>query len=74
MLACLKAISTMIRDCEFFELDDEHLQILLHYVERNLHDSNRQASALYLFKAIFSRTFSSITKWNNSVFKRKWSY
>jgi U3 small nucleolar RNA-associated protein 20 len=55
IIASFKAISTMIRDCEFYELDNEHLQILLHYVERNLYDSNRQASAFNLLKAIFSR-------------------
>lgn len=50
MIACFKSMSAMIRDCEFFEINNEHLHVLLHYVERNLHDSNRQASAFNLLK------------------------
>lgn len=55
LISCFKTMSTMIRDCDFFELDNEHLQILLHYAERNLYDNTRQASAFNLLKAIFSR-------------------
>jgi U3 small nucleolar RNA-associated protein 20 len=51
-----------------FELDDEHLQILLDSVERSLHDSNRQASAFNLLKAIFSRKLEC-TELNDVVSK-----
>ena len=51
LISLFKAISTMLRDCyEFYEIDSEHLQILLHHAERNLHDNSRQASAFNLLK------------------------
>lgn len=55
LIACFKAISIMIRDYEHFKISDENLKILLHYAERNLYESSRQASAFNLLKSIFTR-------------------
>ena len=52
---CYKVISTLIRDCAHFNLSDEQLQVLMHYAERNLYDSLKQASAFNLLKAVLSR-------------------
>jgi U3 small nucleolar RNA-associated protein 20 len=55
LIAGFKAISSMIKDCDYFVVDNEQLKILLYYVEHNLHDNSRQAAAFNLLKAIFSR-------------------
>ena len=55
LMICYKVLSTLIRDCVHFNLSDEQLQVLMHYAERNLYDSFKQASAFNLLKSILSR-------------------
>lgn len=55
LMVCYKLIACLIRECPSFNLNDEQLQVLLHYAERNLYDSHKQASAFNLLKAILSR-------------------
>jgi U3 small nucleolar RNA-associated protein 20 len=57
LMVCYKLISNLIRDCAHFNLNDEQLQVLLHYAERNLYDNYKQASAFNLLKSILSRKF-----------------
>lgn len=55
LMVCYKLIATLIRDCESFNLDEDQLQVLLHYAERNLYDNHKQASAFNLLKSILAR-------------------
>jgi U3 small nucleolar RNA-associated protein 20 len=55
LMICFKLISTLIRDCDTFQINDEQLQVLVLYAERNLYDNNKQASAFNLLKSILSR-------------------
>jgi U3 small nucleolar RNA-associated protein 20 len=57
LMVCYKLISSFIRDCSHFSLNEEQLQVLLHYAERNLYDNQKQASAFNLLKSILSREF-----------------
>ncbi len=57
LMVCYKLISNLIRDCAHFNLNDEQLQVLLHYAERNLYDNYKQASAFNLLKSILTRKF-----------------
>lgn len=55
LMICYKLISSLIRDVSTFNLDEEQLQVLLYYAERNLYDSQKQAAAFNLLKSILSR-------------------
>ncbi len=55
LMICYKVISSLIRDCDNFNLDEEQLQVLMHYAERNLYDNYKQASAFNLIKAVLHR-------------------
>ena len=59
LMVCYKLVACLIRDYSNFKLDDDQLQVLLHYAERNLYDAHKQASAFNLLKAILSREFKS---------------
>lgn len=55
LMVCYKVISTLIRDVAHFNLNEEQLQVLMHYAERNLYDNHKQASAFNLLKSVLSR-------------------
>ncbi len=55
LLICFKVIANLIRDCTHFSLNEEQLQVLMHYAERNLYDNLKQSSAFNLIKAVLSR-------------------
>jgi U3 small nucleolar RNA-associated protein 20 len=55
LMICYKVISNLIRDCQTFNLDEDQLQVLMYYAERNLYDSYKQAAAFNLLKSILSR-------------------
>ena len=55
LLVCFKVIANLIRDCSHFNLNEEQLQVLMYYAERNLYDNLKQSSAFNLIKAILSR-------------------
>lgn len=55
LMICYKVIANLIKDVKQFNLDNEQLQVLLHYAERNLYDNHKQSSAFNLLKAILSR-------------------
>lgn len=57
LMVCYKLISNLIRDCSYFNLNEEQIQVLLHYAELNLYDTHKQASAFNLIKSILSREF-----------------
>lgn len=48
----------LLRDVKYYNVDKEKLKILLLYAEQDLHDTDRQATAFGLLKAIISRKFS----------------
>jgi U3 small nucleolar RNA-associated protein 20 len=41
LMVCYKVISTLIKDCATFNLNEDQLQALMHYAERNLYDSHK---------------------------------
>ncbi|XP_023930047.1 small subunit processome component 20 homolog [Lingula anatina] len=55
VVSCFKTITVLVRDVKFHSVDTNQLQILLGYVEEDMHDFNRQATAFGLLKAILSR-------------------
>jgi U3 small nucleolar RNA-associated protein 20 len=55
LLICFKVIANLIRDCSHFSLNEEQLQVLMHYAERNLYDNLKQTSAFNLIKSVLSR-------------------
>lgn len=55
ILSSFKAMTIIIRDYKEFKVTDNQLQVLLTYVEEDVYDSQRQATALPLLKAILSR-------------------
>ena len=55
LMVCYKVLANLIRDCATFDLNDEQLQMLMYYAERNLYDTHKQAAAFNLLKSILSR-------------------
>lgn len=48
----------LLRDVRHYSVDKEKLKILLLYAEQDLHDTDRQATAFSLLKAIISKKLS----------------
>ncbi len=59
LMVCYKLISSIIKNCPCFRLNDEQLTMLMHYAERNLYDNSKQPSAFNLIKSILSRKIQS---------------
>jgi U3 small nucleolar RNA-associated protein 20 len=55
LMVSYKLMALLIRECSHFSLSDDQLQVLLHFAERDLYDSVKQASAFNLIKSILSR-------------------
>ncbi|XP_053397711.1 small subunit processome component 20 homolog [Mercenaria mercenaria] len=50
-----KAITVLVREVKFYNLEPGQLQVLLTFCEEDIHDFNRQSTAFSLLKAILSR-------------------
>ncbi|XP_063423263.1 small subunit processome component 20 homolog isoform X1 [Mytilus trossulus] len=50
-----KTVTVLVRDVQYYDIDQNQLQILLTFCEEDLYDHNRQSTAFSLFKAILSR-------------------
>lgn len=50
-----KAMVSLLRNVNYFEINEDQLKTLLLYIEQNLHDSNRQPNAFSLLKVIIGR-------------------
>ncbi|XP_033113828.1 small subunit processome component 20 homolog isoform X2 [Anneissia japonica] len=55
VVACFKAVTVLVHDGKGQQITDEQLQVLLSYVEEDIHDHTRQATAFSLLKAILTR-------------------
>lgn len=55
VMATFKCMSVVVRDVKHFNINAEQLKILILYAEQDLHDSNKQATAFVLLKAIIRR-------------------
>uniref|UniRef100_A0A8C4WNT3 Small subunit processome component 20 homolog n=1 Tax=Eptatretus burgeri TaxID=7764 RepID=A0A8C4WNT3_EPTBU len=55
VLSCFKTITAMLRNRKCDDLSENQLQVLLGYVEEDVHDNSRQATAFSLLKAILDR-------------------
>lgn len=53
-----QAVTVLLRDVKLYNVDQEKLKILLLYAEQDLHDTDRQATAFNLLKAIIARRLS----------------
>lgn len=55
VLSAFKAMTVIIRDFNQYTVAEKHLQVLLGFVEEDIHDHTRQGTAFPLLKAILSR-------------------
>ncbi|KAJ8667479.1 hypothetical protein QAD02_009142 [Eretmocerus hayati] len=55
VMAGFKAMSVLVRDVKHFVISNDQLKALLVYAEQDLHDSDKQATAFGLLKAIIKR-------------------
>ncbi|XP_072378550.1 small subunit processome component 20 homolog [Diabrotica undecimpunctata] len=55
VVAAFKAMAVLVREVKYHSIDTNQLKILLLYVEQDIHDYERQATAFNLLKAILSR-------------------
>ncbi|XP_068744813.1 small subunit processome component 20 homolog [Montipora capricornis] len=55
VLSAFKAMTVIIRDFKHFKVAEKHLQVLLGFVEEDIHDHTKQGTAFSLLKAILSR-------------------
>lgn len=55
VMAAFKTMSVLVRDVKHYELTSDQLKALLLYTEQDLHESDRQATAFGLLKAIIYR-------------------
>lgn len=55
LLSAFKAMTVVIRDFKQFTVAEKHLQVLLGFVEEDIHDHTKQGTAFPLLKAILSR-------------------
>ncbi|XP_043287121.1 small subunit processome component 20 homolog [Venturia canescens] len=55
VMASFKCMSVLVRDVKHFTMSDDQIKALILYAEQDLHDSDRQATAFNLLKAIISR-------------------
>ncbi|KAI4482212.1 hypothetical protein M0804_008763 [Polistes exclamans] len=59
VMAAFKCMSVLVRDVKHFTISTEQLKILLLYAEQDLHDSDKQATAYGLLKAIIKRKLTA---------------
>ncbi|XP_012286717.1 small subunit processome component 20 homolog [Orussus abietinus] len=55
VVASFKCVSVLVRDVKDFRITVDQLKILLLYAEQDLHDTDKQATAFGLLKAIINR-------------------
>ncbi|KAK0177605.1 hypothetical protein PV328_001642 [Microctonus aethiopoides] len=55
VMAAFKTMSVLVRDVKHFEMTRDQTKALILYAEQDLHDSERQATAFNLIKAIIGR-------------------
>ncbi|XP_043461043.1 small subunit processome component 20 homolog [Leptopilina heterotoma] len=55
VMSAFKCASVIVRDVKHFTINEEQLKLLILYVEQDLHDSEKQATAYGLLRAIISR-------------------
>ncbi|CAL7939981.1 unnamed protein product [Xylocopa violacea] len=55
VMAGFKCMSVIVRDVKHFTISTEQLKILVMYAEQDMHNSDKQATAFGLLKAIISR-------------------
>ncbi|XP_050316163.1 small subunit processome component 20 homolog [Anthonomus grandis grandis] len=55
VVAAFKAMAVLVRDVQYYTVNTNQLKVLLMYVEQDMHDHDRQATAFNLLKAIISR-------------------
>lgn len=58
IFSAFKAMTVVIRDYKEMEVTNKQLEVLLSYVEEDIHDTTRRSTGLPLMKAILSRKFS----------------
>ncbi|XP_066256541.1 small subunit processome component 20 homolog [Euwallacea similis] len=55
VVAAFKSMAVLVRDVQYYTVDTNQLKVLLLYVEQDMHDHDRQATAFSLLKAIIAR-------------------
>ncbi|XP_067674264.1 small subunit processome component 20 homolog [Haliotis asinina] len=55
VIMCFKAVTVLVRDVDFYQVDTEQLQVLLTFCEQDLLDHTRQSTGFNLLWAILSR-------------------
>ncbi|KFM72554.1 Small subunit processome component 20-like protein, partial [Stegodyphus mimosarum] len=55
ILMCFKVLTVLVRDTSYHKLSDEQLHSLLSYIEQDIYDYTRQATAFSLLKALLSK-------------------
>ncbi|XP_046556646.1 LOW QUALITY PROTEIN: small subunit processome component 20 homolog [Haliotis rubra] len=55
VIMCFKAVTVLVRDVDFYQVDTEQLQVLLTFCEEDLLDHTRQSTGFNLLRAILSR-------------------
>lgn len=55
VMSAFKCASVIVRDVKYFTINEDQLKLLILYVEQDLHDSEKQATAYGLLRAIISR-------------------
>ncbi|XP_078582715.1 small subunit processome component 20 homolog isoform X3 [Branchiostoma floridae x Branchiostoma japonicum] len=55
VVTCFKALTVLVRDVKYYNVDQDQLRVLLQYAEQDILDYTRQATAFTLLKAILSR-------------------
>ncbi|KAG5868691.1 hypothetical protein JTB14_031637 [Gonioctena quinquepunctata] len=55
VVSAFKAMAVLVRDAKCHTIDTNQIKILLLYVEQDIHDHDRQATAFNLLKAILAR-------------------
>ncbi|XP_056635303.1 small subunit processome component 20 homolog isoform X1 [Diorhabda sublineata] len=59
VVAAFKAMAVLVREVTYHTIDTNQLKILLLYVEQDIHNYERQATAFNLLKAILSRKINA---------------
>ncbi|XP_071112967.1 small subunit processome component 20 homolog [Haliotis cracherodii] len=55
VIMCFKAVTVLVRDVDFYQVETEQLQVLLTFCEEDLLDNTRQSTGFNLLRAILSR-------------------
>ncbi|KAJ9589485.1 hypothetical protein L9F63_017302 [Diploptera punctata] len=61
VVAAFKVVAVVVRDVEYYTVDEDQMKALLLYAEQDMHDFNRQATAFALLKAVISRKLATST-------------